>query len=203
MDACEYVTKVSACNVGAGRVLHQRSQRRTRPEIDLSDNIRWRVGLRGRAETTRIQLHTTFARACASLHMARADWLDFKTPEAFMSKKNWIALGIAATAAMTMLAPAAHARGNASIYLNIGGGAPAYYGNGYPNYQAPAYVYSEPAYVYSQPSYVYTQPSYVYSQPSYGYSQPYYGGHRHYRPDRDHDGVPDRFDRRPNNPYRY
>jgi hypothetical protein len=113
-----------------------------------------------------------------------------------MSKKNWMVLGLAATAAMTMLAPAAQARTNASIYLNIGGGAPAYYGEGYPNYQAPGYVYS-------QPGYVVTQPSYVYTQPSYGYAQPYYGGHHHYRRDRDHDGVPDRFDRRPNNPYRY
>jgi hypothetical protein len=123
-----------------------------------------------------------------------------------MSKKNWVALGIAAAAAMTVMAPAAYARDSASIYLNIGGGAPAYYGYGYPNYAAPAYTYTEPAYVYSQPSYVYPQPSYVYPQPGYVYTQPYYGGHhhhRHYRRDRDHDGVPDRFDRRPNNPYRY
>jgi hypothetical protein len=114
-----------------------------------------------------------------------------------MSKKSWIALGVAAAAAMTVAAPAAHARGSASIYLNIGTGAPAYYGHGYPNHAAPAYVYSQPAYVYSQPGY-------GYAQPGYGYAQPHYGGHRHhYRRDRDGDGVPNRYDRRPDNPYRY
>ena len=101
-----------------------------------------------------------------------------------MSNKIWMALGCAAAAAMTLAAPAAHARTDASIYLNIGGGAPAYYG-------------------YAQPGYVYSQPAYVYSQPTYVYPQPYYGGHRHYRRDRDGDGVPNRFDRRPDNPYRY
>jgi len=113
-----------------------------------------------------------------------------------MSNKIWMALGCAAAAAMTLAAPAAHARTDASIYLNIGGGAPAYYGYGYPNYTAPVYGYAQPGYVYSQPAYVYSQPTYV-------YPQPYYGGHRHYRRDRDGDGVPNRFDRRPDNPYRY
>ena len=51
-----------------------------------------------------------------------------------------------------------------------------------------------------------TQPAYVYSPPAYYYGRP---GHRHHghhyhghRRDRDGDGVPNRYDRRPDNPYR-
>jgi hypothetical protein len=126
-----------------------------------------------------------------------------------MQMKYWGALGAAALALATM-APA-HAGGVGSFQLNIGT-APSYYGYGYPNYGA--------SYGYAQPAYVYTQPGYGYAQP--GYVQPHGGGHRHGqwghagRRDRDHDGVPDRwdrdrdgdgvanrFDRRPRNPYRY
>jgi hypothetical protein len=63
----------------------------------------------------------------------------------------------------------------------------------------PGYVYSQPSYVYSQP-YVVPQ---VYVGPGYGYGY----GHRHRgyyaRGDRDHDGVPNRFDRSPRNPRRF
>ncbi len=111
-----------------------------------------------------------------------------------MGSKTWIttAAALAAAAAALFAAPA-QARTSISVQI----GTPGYV------YSEPAYVYSQPAYVYSQPSYVYTQPSYVYTEPSYVYARPY----RHHRPygwrDSDHDGVPNRFDRRPHNPYRY
>lgn len=109
-----------------------------------------------------------------------------------MSMKTWIVGAGSVAAALALFAAPAQARTDASIYLNFGG----------PAYVAPQpYVYAQPSYIYSQPSYVYTQPSYVYTQPGYVY----YGQHQHrgVRRDRDGDGVPNRFDRRPNNPYRY
>jgi hypothetical protein len=107
-----------------------------------------------------------------------------------MAKKTWIGVAAAAGAMLALFAAPAQAR--TDVHLNIG------LGTGY--YSQPSYVYSQPSYVYSQPSYIYSQPSYVYSQPygyAYGYNQP-----RQMR-DRDGDGVPNRFDRRPNNPRRY
>jgi hypothetical protein len=108
-------------------------------------------------------------------------------------------VAIAAALAATTALFAVPAQAGTSFSLSIHGGDP-YAG----------YVYQQPGYVHSQPSYVYTQPGYVYSQPSYIY---YDNGHRQHRHrhhnrgwghrDRDHDGVPNRFDRRPNNPYRY
>ncbi|HET8747879.1 MAG TPA: hypothetical protein VFM98_19925 [Ramlibacter sp.] len=110
-------------------------------------------------------------------------------------------LGIAAAVAASAALFAAPAQARTSVNLSIGvplGG----------------YVYTQPGYAYSQP-YPYVQPGYVYSQP-YVYTQPSYiyysngGGYRHHNRhfnrgfrDRDHDGVPNRFDRRPNNPRRY
>lgn len=124
-------------------------------------------------------------------------------------KKSWIALlaGSAAAAAV-LFAPAAHARTDASIHVQIGtpvyGGA--YYGAPHGGYYG-AQVYTAPAYGY------YGAPRYV-APPAYGY------GHGHgYRSarrdqdrdgipnrwdrDRDGDGVPNRWDRRDRNPYRY
>lgn len=103
-----------------------------------------------------------------------------------MGKKTWIGITAAAGATLALLAAPAQAR--TSVYLNLGVPTP--------------YVYSQPSYGYTQPSYVYTQPSYVYTQPSYGYYNHGYQQPRYYR-DRDGDGVPNRFDRRPNNPRRY
>lgn len=114
-----------------------------------------------------------------------------------MGNRTWITAAAVAAAAGALLAAPAHA--GTSIALSIG--TPGYYA-------PPAYVYSQPTYVYTEP-YVYTQPSYVYAQPSYVYSQPGYvvvrpRHHRHggWR-DSDGDGVPNRYDRRPHNPYRY
>jgi hypothetical protein len=76
------------------------------------------------------------------------------------------------------------------------------------------------AYVSNAPVYVQPEPVYV-APPVYQYEQPYYGNgvayvyerdhHRYWRHnhrfgpygDRDHDGVPNRFDRAPGNPYRH
>jgi hypothetical protein len=108
-------------------------------------------------------------------------------------------IGIAAAIAASAALFAAPAQARTSINLSIGTAAP--YG-----YVQPGYVYTQPSYVYSQPSYVYSQPSYVYTQPNYiYYDNNVHRGHRNrgWSNDRDRDGVPDRFDRRPNNPRRY
>ena len=121
-------------------------------------------------------------------------------------------VGIAAA----LFAAPAQARTSVNLSIGVPLGGYGYVQPGYA-YTQPSYVYTQPSYVYSQPSYGYTQP-YVYTQPNYVYTQPnfvYYGGrqyhnggHRYYthnrgwRGDRDHDGVPNRFDRRPDNPYR-
>ncbi len=71
------------------------------------------------------------------------------------------------------------------------------------------YVQPAPVYVQPRPVYVQPQPVYVQPQPVYVQSQPYWRGrhwqerHWHGHHDRDHDGVPNRYDRRPNDPYRY
>jgi hypothetical protein len=111
------------------------------------------------------------------------------------------------------LASAAHARSDVSLSIGLSG--PIGYG----------YVQSAPVYVEPQPYYV--QPQAYYAQPQAVF---YTGGdwrhddwrreqlrreemrreeaRRHHgwdhndRADNDHDGVPNRFDRAPNNPYR-
>ena len=119
-----------------------------------------------------------------------------------MSKKPWIAvLGGAAAALALMAAPAAQA--GTSVQLSIG--VPVY---GYGGYYPQPY-YAQPAYVVSEPRYVYPQTWY------YGGGHRYDRGHRHFRRDRDRDGVPNRWDRdrdgdgvpnrwdhRPGNPHR-
>jgi hypothetical protein len=107
-----------------------------------------------------------------------------------------IAAALAATAALF----AAPAQAGTSFSVQIGGGVPYGYG-----YSQPGYVYPQPGYVYAQPSYGYVQPSYGYVQPSYVYTEPsynvYYGNQQRSnrgwvnRRDRDHDGIPNRFDR--------
>ncbi|MDB5883029.1 MAG: hypothetical protein JWP43_2907 [Ramlibacter sp.] len=99
-------------------------------------------------------------------------------------------------------ASAAHARSDVFFSIGVPG----------------AYVSNAPVYVQPQPYYV-APPVYQYEQPAYygnGYSNAgvtyvYDQGHRrNWRNDRrhgaygdyDHDGVPNRFDRAPANPYR-
>jgi hypothetical protein len=99
-------------------------------------------------------------------------------------------------------ASAAHARSDVFFSIGVPG----------------AYVSNAPVYVQPQPYYV-APPAYQYEQPAY-YNNGYYGNgvtyvygqdHRRYwrndrragaYGDRDHDGVPNRFDRAPGNPYR-
>ena len=104
-------------------------------------------------------------------------------------------------------ASAAHARSD--VVLSIGVNAP--YG-----YTQPQPVYVQPQPVYVEPQPVYVQPRTVYAQPAYGtviYERGWRDsewrhrrhGWREHGPygDRDHDGVPNRYDRAPNNFYRY
>jgi hypothetical protein len=106
------------------------------------------------------------------------------------------ALAFGAVAAVST----AHAR--TDVVLSIG--VPFGYVQPAPVYVQPAPVYYEPAPVYYEPPPVYVQPRPVYIQP-----QPIYrdGGHRHHRygpwGDADRDGVPNRYDHAPRNPYRY
>jgi hypothetical protein len=118
--------------------------------------------------------------------------------ETFMARSKWIIVGAVATAAAALLAVPAQAR--TSVSVQIGTGAPYGYGSGYGGYGAP-----QPAYVYGQPGYVVSHPGYGHAHPGYVQAQPvYYGRPQRQRlHDRDRDGVPDRFDRRPRNPYRY
>ena len=99
-------------------------------------------------------------------------------------------IGVAAVVAGT----AAHARTDVqvSVALPFGG------------YVQPAPVYVQPAPVYVQPRTMYVQPAPVYYQPAPVY---YQESHRHHGRhgawgDADRDGVPNRYDRAPNNPYR-
>ena len=93
-------------------------------------------------------------------------------------------------------ASAAHARTDVSVSI----GLPL------AGYVQPAavYVQPQPVYVQPQPVYMRPQPVYVQSQPVYYYDDGH-RGHRHHRGwgDRDRDGVPNRYDRAPGNPYRY
>ncbi len=111
------------------------------------------------------------------------------------------------------LASAAHARSD--ITFSIGVNAPYGYVQPSYDYVYPAYGYAQPAPVYVEPQPVYVQPQPVYVQPQPVYVQPetvYYGHDRRWERrrhwerrgwgDADHDGVPNRFDRAPFNPYR-
>lgn len=61
-----------------------------------------------------------------------------------------------------------------------------------------------PAPVYVQPRPVYVQPRPVYYAQEYRYKRHHkHHGHHYSRHDRDGDGVPNRYDRSPKNPYRY
>jgi hypothetical protein len=98
---------------------------------------------------------------------------------------------LAAAIAFGALAAASAAHARPDVFVSIG-------------IQAP-YGYVQPVPVYVQPRPVYVQPQPVYVQP-----QPVYYRHHHQRRnartpwgDADHDGVMNRHDRAPQNPYRY
>ncbi|MFC5500286.1 hypothetical protein ACFPOE_22275 [Caenimonas terrae] len=115
---------------------------------------------------------------------------------------------LAAAIAIGALAAATAAQARSDVVLSIGLNAP--YG-----YAQPAPVYSQPQVVYTQPQPVYYEQAPVYYEqpPVYYQPQPVYYVNRHHREherrgnwggwgDADHDGVPNRFDRAPYNPYR-
>lgn len=111
-----------------------------------------------------------------------------------------------ATVAVAAFAGASSAQARDNVQFSVSVGSPGYV------QPAPVYVRPAPVYVAPRPVYVAPQPVYV-APPA-----PYWvdgWGHRHPRHwqhegrqaygaygDRDHDGVPNRFDRAPNNPYR-
>lgn len=128
---------------------------------------------------------------------------------------------LAAAVAVAGLAAASTAQARSDVFLSIGVQVPSGYVQPAPVYVQPAPVYVQPqpvyveprpAYVYPQPVYVEPRPVYVQPQPVYVRPQPlYYGSHRHHGHyghrghwrDHDHDGVPNRYDRAPHDPYRY
>ena len=107
-----------------------------------------------------------------------------------------IATGLVSLAALGASAASAQVWGSVSINLP---GPPVAVMPAPPVYVRPAPVYVQPApraygYGYGRDNYY-----------RHGHGQGYYE-HRDYRGarlDRDGDGVPNRYDRRPNNPYRY
>jgi hypothetical protein len=114
--------------------------------------------------------------------------------------KNYLGMAAAVMAGVTLVLAASPALARTDVDINIG---------------IPGVVYAQPQPVYVQPQPVYVQPRPVYVQPRPVYVQPrpvYVERHHHRewreqaayaRRDRDGDGVPNRFDRRPDNPYRY
>jgi hypothetical protein len=122
-------------------------------------------------------------------------------------KKSLVAAGLFAGVTLMMAATPALAR--VDVDLNIGIPGPVYVQPA-PVYAPPRPVYVQPAPVYVQPAPVYVQPAPVYVQPRPVYAEPHWrGGDRHHHHhgrgmrDSDRDGVPNRYDARPNNPYRY
>ena len=104
------------------------------------------------------------------------------------SAKNFLAAAVV----LGGLAAASAAHARSDVQFSIGIQAPIGYG----------YVQPQPVYVQPQPVYVQPQPVYVQPQPVY-YER--HHGHRWHEGrgwrDADRDGVPNRFDRAPYNPY--
>jgi len=110
--------------------------------------------------------------------------------------RNSIATGLVSLAVLGAGAASAQVWGSVSINLP---GPPVAVMPAPPVYVRPAPVYVQPA------PRMYGPPPGYYHQHRYEGRGDYYG-HRDYRGarwDRDGDGVPNRYDRRPNNPYRY
>ena len=116
---------------------------------------------------------------------------------------------LAAAIGIGALVAGSAAQAKTDVFLSIG--VPGAYVQPAPVYVQPQPVYVQPEPVYVQPERVYVQPERVYVQPRSVYVQPqpvYVEGYRHGRHhhggwgDADGDGVPNRFDRAPFNPYR-
>lgn len=126
-------------------------------------------------------------------------------------KRLFSARPLLAGVAFAGLAAASAAHARSDVFVSIGVHAPFGYVQPAPVYVQPQPVYVEPQPVYVEPQPVYVQPRPVYVQPQPVYVRPqpvYYGSHRHHGHrghwrDYDRDGVPNRYDRAPHNPYRY
>ena len=109
---------------------------------------------------------------------------------------------LAAAVALGAIGAASTAQAHTDVTFSVGFAAPAYV--------APEPVYVQPQPVYVQPEPVYVAPRRVYVEPQVTYYDraDWRWRHRHYERrygpwgDADHDGVPNRFDRAPYNPYR-
>jgi len=118
-------------------------------------------------------------------------------------KRIFCAKPVVATAiALGAVVAASAAHAHSDVVFSIGVNAPIGYAAPAPVYVQPRPVYVQPQPIYGQPVYVQPQPVYVQTRPVY-YGHPYYVHRRGGHGDWDHDGVPNRFDRAPQNPYRY
>ena len=116
--------------------------------------------------------------------------------------RNSIAAGLASIAVLGATAASAQVWGSVSINLP---GPPVAVVPAPPVYVRPAPVYVQPAPRVYGPAYG-GGGYYGHGGGYYGRGGGYHGGHDRYRGarwDRDGDGVPNRYDRRPHNPYRY
>lgn len=115
----------------------------------------------------------------------------------------------AAAVALAALAGATAAQARDDVQFSVTIGTPGVYVQPAPVYTRPAPVYVQPAPVYVQPAPVYPRPVYVQPVPSPRSGAWAYGHHGHHGRhhgrgpygDWDRDGVPNRFDRFPGNPY--
>lgn len=113
-----------------------------------------------------------------------------------MKKYLISALLIAGT---TLIAAPAMARVDVDVNL----GLPGLYVQPAPVYVQPSPVYVRPAPVYVQPAPVYVQPRPQYYNYDNNWREQRHHRHGRGRHDRDGDGVPNRYDQRPNDPRRY
>jgi len=111
---------------------------------------------------------------------------------------NLIPSGVLTLLAGMALLAAAPAMARVDVDINVG--VPGAYIAPAPYGPPPRYLGSP---VYVQPAPVYVQPAPVYVQPRPYYREEWHHRHGSRHWDSDGDGVPDRYDRRPNNPYRY
>jgi PXPV repeat (3 copies) len=116
------------------------------------------------------------------------------TKESTMNRTSRAKTFLAAAVVLGGLAAASAAHARSDVQFSIGIHAPIGYGYGYAQ-PAPVYVQPQPVYVQPQPVYVQPQPVYVERRHGHRWHES-----RRWR-DADRDGVPNRFDRAPHNPY--
>jgi hypothetical protein len=123
--------------------------------------------------------------------------------------KKLILAASAFVAGATLFFAATPAMARVDVDINVG--VPGFY-TPQPVYVQPRPVYVDPRPVYVQPQPVYVQPRPFYQPPPrVVYGPPHHHGWRdhdgrgrhHGSRDRDRDGVPNRYDHRPNDPRRY